>query len=65
MGTFIHIRENFWRRIQKSTISKKLKTGRRLLKENLASREQKSKFDAMQLMKQPISPLYWSILNGI
>ena len=54
----IRIREHFRRSTQKSTISKKLSTGRRLLKEILASYEQKKKFDAMRLMKQPISPLH-------
>ena len=59
----IHIREHFWRSIQKSTFSKKRNTGRRLLKEILASYEQKKKSDAMRLMKQPISLLHWSILT--
>ena len=43
----IRIREHFRRGTQKSTISKKISTGRRLLREILASHEQKKKFDAM------------------
>ena len=50
-----HIRKHFRRSIQKSTISKKLITCRRFSKENLASHKQKKRFDAMQLMKKPIS----------
>ena len=52
----IRIKEHFRRSTQKSTISKKLSAGRILLREILASQEQKKKFDAMRLMKQPISP---------
>ena len=52
----IRVREHFRRSTQKSTISKKLCTGRRLLREILASHEQKKKSGAMRLMKQPISP---------
>ena len=44
---FIRIREHFRRSTQKSTISRKLSTGRRLLREILASHQQKKKFDAM------------------
>ena len=40
----IHIRERFRRSIQKDTITKKLNTSRSLLKEILASYEQKKKF---------------------
>ena len=41
---------------EKRTISKILHTGRRFLNNILASYEQKKKFYAMQLVKQPISP---------
>ena len=54
--TVIRIKEHFPRSTQKITISKKLSTGRRLLREILASHEQKKKSGAMRLMKQPISP---------
>ena len=37
--------------MQKSAISKKENTGRRFLKQLLASYEQKKKFEAMRLMK--------------
>ena len=43
---------------KKVPLAKKLNTGRRFLKEILASYEQKKKSNAMQLMKQPISPLH-------
>ena len=40
----IHIKEHFRRSRQNSTISKKLRTGRRLLKQILVSYEQNKKF---------------------
>ena len=40
----IHIREHFRRSIQKDTTTEKLNTSRSLLKEILASYEQKKKF---------------------
>ena len=49
-------KEPFSKKYKKSTISKKLNTGRRFLKKIQISYEQKKKFDAMRLMKQPISP---------
>ena len=52
-----HIRDHFRRSTQKSTLAKKLSAVRRLLKEILALYEEKKKFDAMRLMKQPISLL--------
>ena len=48
--------EHFRKSIQKRTISKILHTGRRFLNNILPSYEQKKKFYAIQLLKQPISP---------
>ena len=55
----IHIREHFRRSRQNSTVSKKLRTGRRLLKKILVSYEQKNKFDAKLLREITLKIWIW------